>query len=265
MSRRLDRLAPRHRATCALVAAWIVFFAPWLIDVDGIPYFRDLSRLYIPVRYFLHDSLRAGRLPQWFPYELLGAPFIGQIVTATFHPATWLLLPFSPLTAIKLNVMGAYLVGGVGGYRFARALPASRPAAILGSFALAFSGYAASMHNNLPYLMGLMTPLGGVGWRALRLAEHARGRDAALLAICWALVLLGGDIQGFGFAGVLVMAALLARASTPRAIGWALVAGGLALSITAIELLPATAVFHDTFRLVTNAGGAAERIWALHP
>jgi hypothetical protein len=257
-------LAPRHRATLAIVGGWLLFFSLQLIDTGGVPYERDLTQLYIPLRFFLHAQLKSGHLPQWFPYEMIGVPYLGQIVTATFHPQTLLFLPFAPVTAVKFNILLAYLLGAGGAYRFARAVRSSRAAGVLAAFAFAFSGYGLSLHNNPPYLMGMMT-LPWVAWRALRLVERERLSDIAGLALAWGLVFLAGDIQGTGFAAVLVLAALVGGARSAKSIGLATAAVVLMFALIAIELLPSLSVFSGTFRLVTDVGDAPARVWALHP
>lgn len=257
-------MSQRHKVTLAIVGCWLVFFATQLLDTQGVPYERDLTQLYIPARFFLHAQLKSGHLPHWFPYELIGVPFLGQIVTATFHPQTLLFLPFSPVTAVKFNILLAYLFGVGGAYRLARATGTSRPAALLAATAFGYAGYGLSLHNNLPYLMGMMT-LPWVGWRALRLADRERPGDIAGLAVAWALVFLAGDAQGTGFATVLVIAALVGRGCTRRSPILASGAGALMLLLISIELLPATSVFSGTFRMVTDAGDAPARVWAMHP
>lgn len=186
----MTSIAPRFRAALALGVAWLVFFGVNLIDVNGVPYFRDTMQLYIPVRAFLHESLKSGRLPEWFPYELTGVPFIGQIVTATFHPQTLLFLPFAPAIAVKLNILTAFLFGEVGAYRLGRALGCSRSASVVSAFTLAFGGYAVGNHHNQPYLLSQVT-LPWVAWAALGVVQRGRTRDVAALAFTWALIFLG--------------------------------------------------------------------------
>jgi hypothetical protein len=251
----------RRLVAVGLVGLWFVWFSPQLLS-SGIPFRRDTLMLYLPIRQFLHEELRAFRLPQWFPYEGIGVPFIGQFVTATFHPETWLLLPLSPAVALKLNILGAYLIALVGGYRFSRLFDVPRVAAVCGGAALAFSGYALSVSDNLPFLMGLAT-LPWVGWAAMRLALHGRPKDTALLGLLWASVLLAGDVQSFVMAGPLVVASLLAGRASLRSVLWSVFGFALSLGLAAVELLPARSVFSTSTRL--NSGFVIDpaTYWAL--
>ena len=51
-----------------LAGAFTLFFARALFT-GGIPYYRDLLDTCLPLRAYASARLRAGELPQWFPYE----------------------------------------------------------------------------------------------------------------------------------------------------------------------------------------------------
>lgn len=258
---RLRTVSGRHLAALALLGAWVVFFARHLFT-DGLPYYRDLLLTYHPARQYLHERLWSGELPQWYPYETLGVPFIGQVVTALFHPQTLLFLPFDALTALKLNLLAAYLAASVGAYRMARALGASRGAAVAGGLALAYGGYALGMSNNQPYLLGIAT-LPWVGWAALRVAERERGKDAALLAIFWALIFLGGDAQMFALVPLLILVAVVVHGLRWRSVLLLGASGVLATLLVGAEFLPATAVSAESARGVGDPSPTLGVTWAL--
>lgn len=242
----------------------MVFFLPQLTS-SGVPFYRDTLVSQIPWRHFIRQELLAGRLPHWFPYEGLGVPFIGQIAPATFHPQTLLFLPLPAALAVKWNLLCAYLLGLVGAYRAARALALRRTSAVGGAFAFAFGGYALGIAHNLQYV----TPLCTLPWVlafAARLGVRRRVKDAVVLGAAWGLLFLGGDPQAFAFAPLLILAALVA-VSAPLRLLWRhlLAAFGLAVALSAIELLPATAVAADSVRAAGDARDATSTVWALHP
>lgn len=47
---------------------------------------RDATMTFLPIKQYMIERLAAGELPQWFPYDALGRPFIGVTVTGVFHP-----------------------------------------------------------------------------------------------------------------------------------------------------------------------------------
>lgn len=259
------RERPRLAVLLALAGPWLAFFAA-PVFTTGVPYERDLTQLYHPLRAFFRESvLGHHRWPQWFPHDGLGAPLIGQFVTATFHPLSWLALPLAPATGLKWTLLGASLAGLFGAYRLSRRLGLARGASIVGAWAFTFCGYSVSLHDNVPYALGLAT-LPWVFAAALGVTSRARPRDAAALAISWGLVLLGGDAQGFAMAGLLVAAAYAIHGISRRSLlcGLSGLAGAVLLS--APEWVPAITVAAESARAhgTLDATGWGTN-WALHP
>lgn len=234
-------------------AAGLLLFVPWavvfgtLLVGDGTLYERDALLLFLPLRSYLQERLLSGELPLWYPYESLGAPFAGQLVSGLFHPLTWLLLPFAPATALTLHVALLFLLGMWGAYRLCRQVAFSRGAAVGGAWAFAFGGYGIGMAYNLPYLSGLMT-LPWVAYFAHRVWTRQRGRDAALLALAWALVFLAGDAQSALFAPLLFLPLLAVGAPSVRRVGLVALAGGLSLLLVGVELFPAMVAGAESVR-----------------
>ena len=253
----------RSPAALLLVAAWAVFFSPELFSA-AVPYYRDNLLTYLPLKAFVGGELRAGRWPAWYPYESLGMPFIGQVVTAFFHPHTLLSLLLPPADALKLELLLAYLFGAAGAYRMARAARCSRLAALVGAFSLAFGGYALGMSNNLPYLLGLAT-LPWVAWGALRIAGDPAPRRIVPLALAVALVFLGGDAQSAMLCPLVVAAALAGSPRKARSLALCAAAAVLAALLVACELLPALALTPETVRGMGVPSATMGRSFALHP
>jgi hypothetical protein len=232
---------------------------------DGVPYFRDALLTYYPILVYLRERLRRGELPQWYPYEALGSPFIGQVVTQTFHPVTWLLIPFTAATALKVVVLGSYLAALFGAYRWVRCFSASRVAAVGGAFAYAFGGYALSMSNNPNYLMGVAT-LPWVAESAWRLIEVPSARRCARLAAMWSLLFLSGDVQTFLVAAAVPLGALALRGSgRRRPLGVLALAVALVSATIAVELIPALILDRTSLRTIGKPLASSGFLWALHP
>lgn len=258
----LTCVCARHGAALVLGAAFLIFFGPHLFSAD-VPYYRDHLITNIPMRQFLYERLRAGEFPQWYPYESLGVPVIGQIALGTFHPLMWGLFWLPAAMAEKLALLATYLVGLIGAYRLARLVSSSRSSALVAAIAFGFGGYALGVSSILTYATSQAT-LPWVFWAALRVGRHRRAKDAALLGLVWSLVFLAGDAIGFLFCGASLLVSLLERPGW-RTTGWLLTGGLLASLLCGIELLPATKVAAESVRNVGEAGPNIGRYWALHP
>src|SRR5262249_36574249 len=78
-----------------LLAYFPVFESVPSLSAPAAPHAEmgDLVTLMYPFRFFLAESLRAGRLPFWNPNTLLGAPFLANPISAVFYPPNWLFVP----------------------------------------------------------------------------------------------------------------------------------------------------------------------------
>jgi hypothetical protein len=245
------------------LGGWLLLSGPHLFS-DGVPLHRDQLFTYLPSQTYVHQRLRAGELPQWYSYEGLGVPFLGQGVSATFHPQTLLTVACTPATALKLNLLLAYLFAAIGAYRFSRAVGASRPGSVAGAYAFAFGGYALGMSNNLPFAVGLAT-LSWVGWAGVRVARKRRAVDAAVLGTVWGLVFLGGDGQSFVLCPLLLAAAFVGAGLSMRGAGLLALGAVFAVAVCAVELLPALTIGSASVRVLGTASPMLGQIWALHP
>lgn len=257
--------SPRVLAAIALGLGWAAAFLPLLLS-DSAPFYRDQLLTALPLRDYLSARLRHFELPQWYPYEALGVPFIGQVVTATFHPFSVLLLPFSTVMAVKLQTALSYLLGSIGTYKAARALGVSRAAAMLAAFAFELGGYSYGVSHNPVYLLAHAT-LPWVMWSAIRVAQRPSARHVAALSVSWALVFLAGDAQAFALCPLLMLVALLvAREGPLRPKLIALVsAAALSALLISAELLPAMALSRSSIRVLGTSDPMLGRLFSFHP
>src|SRR3989454_2591606 len=113
---------------------------------------RDALRFYLPIKQHLIERLSAGELPQWFPYDALGRPFIGVTVTGVFHPFTALYFFLPVPDAYRASTLLCCLAAGLGAFALGRTLEFSRWAALVAGIAFTLSGYIVSLTDNLLYL-----------------------------------------------------------------------------------------------------------------
>src|SRR5216683_2490696 len=185
---------------------------------------------------FIGARLRAGALPQWFPYEGLGGPFIGQLNEGTFHPSSWLYAVLPSLLALRLQLVLGYAVAALGQLLLARRLGASAAAAALPWIGLCAAG-VLSAERPWPWV--------------------------AALALTWATAVLGGDSHSPLYGGLLVLFVCAALGSWRR-FPLCVLAAALAAGLSAVELLPAIDVVARGVRSAWTATNRLSAYWALH-
>src|SRR5213083_1162100 len=165
-------------AIAVLVTITLVFYHglwwPGLVLIH-----RDALRFYLPIKQHLIERLSAGELPQWFPYDALGRPFIGVAHTGVFHPFTALYFLSSIHDAYRVSALISCLLAALGGFVLGRTLNYSRGGAFIAGLSFALSGYVASLTFNIVYLYSiavlLRRPRDSAGEKA-RMGGRARRR-----------------------------------------------------------------------------------------
>lgn len=234
---RLQRLAP----WIGLIAVGLLIHAREL--AGGRLYLRDSYQMMVPAKRFLWETLRAGELPQWYPYDAGGTPFIAQPAHSFFHPTTlyYALLPF--WTAFTLQDLTGTLLALLGAYLLARELSQSRLSAFLAAVTFGACGYLVCLTEWACTKLSA----GGLPWYvwALLVAERKRGPWHLAPAFAMALILLGGENQIALLAAGIGLALLFA---TRRKLSGAFVAPVLGALLAACQLLPTQRMLPETER-----------------
>ena len=181
-------------AVAGLVLAHLAFF--WrAILLRGFFVHSDICYFFEPAKHFMHQSLRAGRLPLWSPYIFCGYPIAAEGQIAAFYPPSlfisWL-LPSS--AAINYLLVSHLILAAISMYLFARHLGLSPFGSFIAGFVFSFSGYLfAHLHH--------VSLICAAAWLPLTLlfvdrAWHNRLLpDAALAALAFAAAGLCGHPQ----------------------------------------------------------------------
>ncbi|HYO71938.1 MAG TPA: YfhO family protein [Archangium sp.] len=201
---------------------------------------RDILRVYYPLKQYWAERVSQFQFPDWYPYNALGQPYPGMLISGAFHPANllYLLLPLG--MALKLITLLSDRAALGGTYRFARLWGQGRGPALFAGFTYALCGYMVGISNNLLYLMAASTFPWAL-WGAERFLRAPSAGRAAAAALPLSLVLLSGDAQSFAMCnGMLLVLVLLRpeRAEVPRAAlraGLLIVLGAL---LSAVQILP---------------------------
>jgi len=247
-------------ALCGIVLAF--YYRLWIPDLMLIK--RDAFRFFLPMKQYIVERLVAGDLPEWFPYEGLGVPFLGNGGTGVFHPFTLLYFLLPVHDAYRVSVLLSILASALGAFGLGRILGVSRSGAVLSGAAFAGSGYIVSMTENLLYLHSIcLLPL---FCAALEQALRKHVAWVVAPALIWALVFLNGDVQTgyyYGFIAVLWAAGRSAGFFKQTALRSAAVVL-LTVLLAGVELGPAVAIYAESYRR-TPEFSAEPLVWSTHP
>lgn len=252
----------RQLVSLILFFAWLIVFGPVLFTNDVL-FYRDQLITTLPVRQYLHERLMQGELPQWYPYEGLGVPLIGQIATGHFHPGLWLFAWMPAAIAAKWSISLSYLLGSVGAYRFARVLQHERGPALVAALAAGYSGYAFGVSNNTAHVLS-QAALPWIAYFAFRFVQTDRWNHIGPLGLLWGSLFLAGDLPSFLFCSAFLAMAWLQAPTAKRALGL-VTAGVIAALVLCVELLPAQVFAAQSVRVLGEGSATIGRTFALHP
>ena len=218
-----------------------------------------------PDMLFAGKAIRNLDLPVWSPWIGTGEPLLATQQHAIFYPINTLsaFLPFFHslewLAALKL------LVAGLGMLFFLRRLGVHPLGALLGAISFAFCSYLVDwIEHPLPNAWVLS---GWLLWATDRIAERARWRDAALLAMFAGFALLGGNPQSAFQAALPTAPWLLMRLvqrrraegaggrELARAAGVFAGGGALGIALAGVVVLPFLEIAGQAAGLTRGGGG----------
>ncbi len=154
----------------------------------------DAIQQFYPWRKFAGESLRAGEIPFWNPYELCGNPFVGNNQSAVFYPETWLHAVMPAERALGWATSLYFFCAGALMYWFLRVVGLRHAACLLGAIAFMFNGFGIgwlcfpSFRSVPAWLPGMLVGL------ELTLRNRRSG-GMAVLAACTGLQFLAGNLH----------------------------------------------------------------------
>ncbi len=256
--------SPTGIALAVLCGITLAFYHNlWLPDLVLIK--RDAFGFFLPLKHYLVDRLAAGELPQWFPYEALGRPFIGVASIGIFHPFTALYFLFSVPDAYRVSTLLSCLLAAVGAFTLGRTLRFSCIGALFAGVIFAFSGYVVSITDNMLYLYpACMLPFFCAALEKALVSDPAWTVAPALV---WASVLLNSDFQTGYYYGLIALLWTTARSPIPRlkaTLRLTLVVV-LTVLLAGIQLGPTWTVFANSERARPNLFHEQALLWSTHP
>src|SRR5690348_9143586 len=97
-SRAFRAAAPLAVALSASLVATAIFFSR-VVFTDSVFLERDMFRVYLPVKHYWAQRVLHGQFPDWYPFDGLGQPLVGMMVSGALHPLNVLYLLFPLATA----------------------------------------------------------------------------------------------------------------------------------------------------------------------
>ncbi|HMK72103.1 MAG TPA: hypothetical protein VK454_02125 [Myxococcaceae bacterium] len=249
-----------------LVAAAATLLLFWRVALTSdLLLRRDMLRVVLPLKAFWAERVRAGAWPQWYPYDALGQPFAGMVVSGAFHPANLLFLVLPAAVALKWSALLCFPALALGVWLLLRRLSLSPPACALASVLVSLSGYAVCITNSLPYLQA-MAAVPWALWASVRFFDRPGVARGVLAGLLLALVLFAGDTQSFFVACALTLPLALLLPGPGRA-GVRLLAWGLLLLAAALVAAPQLAAAAQVMGDARTADRplAEALLWSMHP
>lgn len=223
----------------------------------------DIFKYFYPYWDARNAAYRAGELPLWSPDLFMGVPLLANPQLGTYYPPNWLTAPFRAPTAISISILTHTALAAAGACALYRQVISKRwlPGLAAG-VVYAFGGYLSAHVEQINQLQGL-------AWMPILFALYDRllksdrpWRAGLLLAMAWALQILGGHTQTVFISGVgLALYGFVAGAQpvgngvspsrNPRALFLLAASFGLALSLALPQLLPSL----ELSRVSNRSGG----------
>lgn len=165
----------------------------------------DSVRGYLPYRHFIGDYLHEGHMPLWNPFQRLGYPGYSDLQSGAWYPVMWLLLLLGEydITSLILEVVGCFLIAGLGMYSLSGFMHGCKRTATVLGVSYALSGFMVGSTQLMVFLIG-MAWLPWILWALLRLLKDGGWRYGL-----WLAVFLMLNITGAGPAFTIILMYML--------------------------------------------------------
>jgi hypothetical protein len=218
----------------------------------------DLYAQMIPWRKAVQFSISHGRWPLWNPFMLSGTQLAAAAQPAAYSPFTLIACLLPVAHSITFSAAMTFFLAGLGAFLFAREFGCRESVALS---AAAGWMYAGGMAFFVLWSLGSSWALLPFVLFATRRCVHTPGvRSAAILMIVLTLLLLAGHPETafhIVFCGALygLVELLAIRRNVARVLGTAAAAGGIALALSAIYLMPMFEAAPQTMEQQFRMGG----------
>ena len=186
----------RHLWFILFTLSGVLLFFHRVIFTHETFYFRDIHRLFYPMKYFLAASLKSGSLPYWCRYYFCGAPFLSDIQSGVFYPISMVFFFFPYQHAFKLYILLHIALGFCFFYLFIRSTGLSKKAALFTGVSFCYGGLTIASINVLNNLSTLIW-LPAILWSFQNAIMSGYKSRFFLTVIFLCMAILGGEPQIF--------------------------------------------------------------------
>lgn len=173
-------------------------FAPWSKLAAGG--FRpsnelllDQSTGFLPWLHFQAESVAAGELPLWNPYNYCGEPLVGTYQSAFYWPLNWIYYAWPSWHAHAWIALVRLWLAGFFTFLFLRRLGMGNGPASIGGLGYMLSGFMVVWLNHPHVSAALFLP--AMLWSVERVTARPSRGEAVLFGLLFGLQLLAGHIQ----------------------------------------------------------------------
>jgi len=246
MSRPSRGRAPRVQLLLLLLP-FLVFWRVWWPDPAARQVFRygDFVEQHYPMRVFVADEYRHGRLPLWDPYTFGGEPAVAMSLFAPYYPpGLWqVIFPQLPFEALEIEAIFHLGLAGLFTFLFVRRATGNPSSGLLAGVAFSLGGYLTSYPMLQLIILETAVWLPAGLWLLDMALDERSIRRAALAGVLFGFGVLAGHPQTFLYIAYLAAAYFLWRAVRLRlplrfAATVAVVVAATTLGISAGHWLP---------------------------
>ncbi len=174
----------------------LAWFCDEMIFLGKIPFFRDLTTYFYPIKFSVAEAFKVGELPLWDQRMAAGFPLMAGLQSAVFYPPTILyyLLPF--FIAVQFTFVLHYAIAAAGALVLFRSWKYPTYIALIGAILFAFGGTMVSLTNLLNHFQSAVwLPWVIYFWE--RTVRAKRWRNVAVFAVVALSQLLAGSPEVF--------------------------------------------------------------------
>lgn len=152
---RLKTIASDYWPYLIIILVNLLFFGKnlWFKEIFVTPTFGlgDISQGSIPLKFYLAQTLKQGRLPLWTDGIYSGMPLLAESLIGALSPVSLIYVIFNPFFAQIVTFFIEFGISMVFMYKYTRLINFSKPAALVSAVIFTFSGFFTLrlMHQNV--------------------------------------------------------------------------------------------------------------------